>query len=107
MRRREKFSTRIKGVDGVVSFLRGFFREKGGRGEEGMRKYFARWSPIRIRKVHVELIAKNEIYRPCSKLAGIDETRDVYHFSGVNAPKNDTATTTDGFQDAELVLKQE
>ena len=76
-----------------------------------MRKYFARWSPYRIRKVHVELIGKNEIYRPCSKLAGIEGTRDMYNFLGVNAPKCDAATTTDGFQDAELdaevLLKQE
>lgn len=55
---------RIMGEDGVVSFLGGFFREKEGDGEEGMRKYFARWSPHRIRKVHVELIGKNEIYMP-------------------------------------------
>ena len=111
MRRRETFGTRIMGADGVVSFLKGFFRERGGNGEEGMRKYFARWSPYRIRKVHVELIGKNEIYRSCSKLAGIEGTRDMYHFSGVNAPKCDAATTTDGFQDAELdaelLLKQE
>ena len=76
-----------------------------------MRKYFARWSPYRIRKVHVELIGKNEIYRPCSKLAGIEGTRDMYNFLGVNAPKCDAATTTDGFQyaelDAEVLLKQE
>ena len=76
-----------------------------------MRKYFARWSSYRIRKVHVELIGKNEIYRPCSKMAGIEGTRDMYNFLGVNAPKCDAATTTDGFQDAELdaevLLKQE
>ena len=63
LRRRERFSTRIVGVNGVVSFLQSFFLERGGEVEEGMQKYFAKWSPYRIRKVHVRLIGKNEIYR--------------------------------------------
>ena len=31
MRRREKFGVRIMGADGVVSFLKSFFRERGAR----------------------------------------------------------------------------
>ena len=63
MRRREKFCHRIMGADGVVSFLKNFFCEGvGGKGGEGMRKYFATWSPYRLRRVHVELIGKKEIY---------------------------------------------
>ena len=70
-----------------------------------MRKYFATWSPSRIRKVQVELIGEHEIYRPGSKLAGMEGTRAMYHFMGANTPKNDAAITRDGLQDAELVLK--
>ena len=57
----------------------------------------------------MELIDEHEIYRPDSKLAGIEETRETYHFKGANTPKNDAATTTDGLQldDVELVLKKE
>ena len=73
-----------------------------------MRKYFAKWSPYRIRKVHVKLIGKNEIYRPDSELAGIDGTRDMYHFAERNVPKHDAATTTEGLkEDAKLVLKRD
>ena len=62
MRRRERFGHHIVGADGVVSFLQSFFRERAGsEGEEGMRKYFAKWSPYRMRKVHVGLIGKKEI----------------------------------------------
>ena len=108
MRRREKFGVRIMGADGVVSYLKSFFREKGGEGEEGMRKYFAKWFPYRIRKVHVKLIGKNEIYRPGSELAGIDGTRDMCHFAGRNVLKHDAATTTEGLkEDAKLVLKRD
>lgn len=105
MRRRERYGHRIMGADGVVNFLKGFFREMGGEGEDGMRKYFARWSPYRIRKVHVELIGKDEIYRPGSVLEGIEGTRDMYHFAGTNAPKNDVETAID--LDVVLVLKRE
>ena len=72
-----------------------------------MRKYFAAWSPCRIRKVHVEFIGEPEIYRPGSKLAGIEGMRGRHHFMGANTPKNDGATPTDGLQDVELVLKRE
>ena len=102
MRRRERFSHRIMGADGVVSFLKSFFRERvGGEGEEGMRRYFATWSPYRV-----ELIGKKEIYRPNSILEGIDGTRGMYHFAGANTPKNDAQTTTKGLEDIELVLKR-
>ena len=75
---------------------------------KGMRKYFAKWSPYRIRKVHVKLIGKNEIYRPGSELAGIDGTRDMYHLAGRNVPKHDAATTTEWLkEDAKLVLKRD
>ena len=95
MRRRERFGHRIMGADGVASFLKSLFRERvGGEGEEGMRKYFATWSPHRMRKVHVELIGKKEIYRPNSILEGIDGTRDMYHFVGAITPKYDAQTTT-------------
>ena len=101
MRRRERFGTRTMGTDGVVSFLQSFFLERGGEGEEGMRKYFAKWSPYRMRKVHVRLIGKNEIYRPGSELAGIEGTREMYHFVGANTPKCDAATTTDGLHEVD------
>ena len=108
LRRREKFGVRIMGADGVVSFLKSFFRQKGGEGEESMRRYFAKWSLYRIRKMHVKLIGKNEIYRPGSELAGIDRTRDMYHFAGRNVLKHDTATTAEGLkEDAKLVLKRD
>ena len=91
----------------MVSFLKSFFRERvGGEGEEGMWKYFATWSPHRMRKVHVELIGK-EIYRPNSILEGINGTRERYHFAGANTPKHDAQTTTKGLEDIELVLKRE
>ena len=61
-----------------------------------MRKSFAKWSPYRIRKVHARLIGKNEIHRPDSELAGIEGTREMYHFMGANTPKCDAATTTEG-----------
>ena len=61
----------------------------------------------RTRKVHMELIGKHEIYRPGSKLVGIEETRKMYHCLGANTPKNDAATRTDGLQHVELVLKRE
>ena len=79
----------------------------GGEGEEGMRKYFATCSPYRMRKVHVELIGKKEIYRPNLILEGIDGTRGMYHFAGAITPKDDTQTTTKGLEDIELVLKRE
>ena len=107
MRRRERFGHRIMGADGVVSFLKRFFRERvGGEGEEGMRKYFATWSPYRMRKVHVELIGKKEKYRPNSILEWIDGTREMYHFAGANTSKNDAQTSTTGLEDIELVLKR-
>jgi len=37
------------GADGVVSFLQSYLREKAdSEGDEGMRKYFAKWSPYRM-----------------------------------------------------------
>ena len=36
----------------------------------------------RIRKVQVELTDEHEIYRPGSKLVGIEGTRETYHFIG-------------------------
>ncbi|CAN0351590.1 unnamed protein product [Pylaiella littoralis] len=109
MKRRERFGKRIMGADGVVSFLRSFFREKAGsEGEEGMRKYFAKWSPYRMRRVHVEFIGKNEIYRPNSTLEGIEGTRDMYHFAGANIPVCDGSTSTEGLEaDSKLVLRRE
>ena len=42
------------------------------------------------------------------RLAGIDGTRDMYHFAGRNVPKHDAATTTEGLkEDAKLVLKRD
>ena len=76
-------------------------------GEEGMRNYFATWSPYRMRKVHVEFIGK-EIYRPDSILEGAHGTMEMYHFTGANFPKYDAQTTTEGLEDDELVvLKRE
>ncbi|CAN0335956.1 unnamed protein product, partial [Pylaiella littoralis] len=103
MKNHERFGKRIVGANKVVDFLRKFFRQKGGNGEEDMRKYFASWSPYRIRKVHVEHIGKNGIYRLGSELDGIDGTRVMYHFAGANIPSHQAATTTDGLQDIELV----
>ncbi|CAM9655297.1 unnamed protein product [Ectocarpus sp. 4 AP-2014] len=78
LRRRERFGYRTVGADGVATFLQGHFRERAV-GEEGMRKYFATWSPYRMRKVHVDLIGKTEIYRPNSTLTGIEGTHKMYH----------------------------
>ena len=92
----------------MVSFLKSFFRERvGGKGEEGMRKYFATRSPHRMRKVLVELIGKKEIYQPNSILEEIDCTREMYHFAGANTPKYDAQTTAKGLEDIELMLKRE
>ena len=55
----------------------------------------------------MKLIGEHEIYRPGSKLVGIEGTREMYHFMEANTPNNDAATTTDGLQDVELVLKRE
>ena len=68
-----------------------------------MKKYIS----LSIRKVHVKLIGEHEYYRPGSKLAGIEGTREKYHFMRANTPKNDAANTTNGLQDVELVLKTE
>lgn len=87
--------------------MRKKIHEKGGKGEKGLRKYFASWSPYRIRKVHVEVIGMNEIYRPGSELEGIDGTRKTYHVAGANIPRHEVATTTDGLHDIDLVLKKE
>lgn len=62
----ERFDRRIIGADGVESFLKICFAQRVDDGEEGMRNYFARWSPYRIRTVHVKIIGPNEIYRPNS-----------------------------------------
>ena len=60
-----------------------------------------------MRKVHVELIGKKEIYRPNSILEGIDGTREMYDFAVVaNTPKYDAQTATKGLEDIELVLKR-
>ena len=78
MRRRERFGHRIMGADGVVRSLKNFFRERVGGGVgEGMRNYFATWSPYRMRKVHVEIIGKKEINRLNSILVGIDHTWEI------------------------------
>ena len=54
------------------------------------------------------VFGEHEIHRPGSKVAGIEGTREMYHFMGGNTPKNDAATTTGGLQhDVELVLKRE
>ena len=66
-----------------------------------MRKCFAKWSPYRIRKVHVRLMDKNEIYRPGSELAGIEGTREMYHFAGADTPKCDAVTTKDGLHEVD------
>ncbi|CAB1097273.1 unnamed protein product [Ectocarpus sp. CCAP 1310/34] len=109
MKRRERFGKRIMGADGVVRFLRSFFREKAGsEGEEGMRRYFAKWSPYPMRRVHVEFIGKKEIYRPNSILEGVEGTREMYHFAGANTPEWDGSTSTKGREDdCKLVLKSE
>ena len=108
MRKIKIFGHRIVGADGLVSFLKSFFRERVGcEGEEARRKYFATWSPYHVRKVHVEFIAKKEIYRPNSILEGKDGTREMYHFAGANTSKYDAKTTTKGLEDIELVLKRE
>ena len=75
MSRRERLGKRIPEANGVVRFLKSFFRERAdGGGDEGMRKYFATLSPCRMRKMQVEFIGKKEIYRPDSILEGVDGT---------------------------------
>ena len=72
-----------------------FLSEKGGGGEEGMRDYFATWSPYRVRRMHVKLIGLSEIYRPESDLKGIEGIHSMYHFEGKNIPHPVAATTTE------------
>ena len=55
----------------------------------------------------MEFIGKTEIYRPDSELAGIDGTREMYHFAGTNTPKFNASTTTEGLEDYKLVLVRE
>ena len=103
MRRKERFRNRIMGADGVVRFLKSFFRERAdGGGEKGMRKYFATWPPYRMRKLHVEFIGKKEIYRPDAIPDGVDGTMEMYHFAGgANTPKYDAQTRMEGLEDDE------
>lgn len=99
MKHREKFGVRIVGADGVVRFLESFFREQGGGGEEGMRKYFSTWSPYRVRRIHVKLIGPSEICRPELDLKGVEGTHSMYHFQGENIPQPVGATTTEEMVD--------
>ena len=61
----------------------------------------SRRGPYRVRKVHVTLIGKNEVYQPDSELASIEGTREMYHFVGANTPKCIAATTTDGLHEVD------
>lgn len=47
----------------VGLFAKILSRERAGDSQEEKPKYFTRWSPYRIRKVHVKFIGKKEIYR--------------------------------------------
>lgn len=89
----------------MVSFFGSLlFTERGDEGEESMQKYFANWSPYRIWKVHVKLIGNEEINRPGSEVAGIEETREMYHFARANIPRHEAATTTDRLEDVRIML---
>lgn len=59
----------------------------------------ARWSPYRIRRVHVNFIGPDAIYRPNLTLTGIEGTHSMYHLAGANTQKFNASTTTEGLED--------
>ena len=67
------FGIVIESAAHAVTFLETFFRNVGGEGED-MEKYFATWSPYRIRRVHVKPVGPTDIYRPVVTLTGITGT---------------------------------
>ncbi|CAB1115972.1 unnamed protein product [Ectocarpus sp. CCAP 1310/34] len=94
--------------DGIGGVAKNAMKRRESEGEESTRKYFAKWSPYRMRRVHVEFIGKKEIYRPNSILEGVEGTREMYHCAGANTPKRDGSTSTKGREDdCMLVLKSE
>lgn len=92
MRNSELRDVFVTGADGVVRFLKGYFRHIGGK---TMQKYFATWSPYRFRRVHVKLIGPPPaIYRPKQDLKGIEGTHSTYLFVRANVGRCDAPSTT-------------
>ena len=58
MRKAEKHGTYIIGAAGVVKFLDNFFNHIQDKSLEG---YCAKWTPYRVRRVHVKLIGRHDI----------------------------------------------
>ena len=74
------FGIVIESAAHVAQFLDSAFRNVSGEGEN-MGKYFATWSPYRIRRVHVKLVGPTDIYRPVVTLTGITGTAKLYHLT--------------------------
>ena len=92
----EKHGTYIIGAAGVVKFLDNFFNHIQ---DKSLEDYFAKWTPYRVRRVHVKLIGRHDIYRPTPVLEGIKGTQSMYLFEGANSNTCDAQTTTASMED--------
>ena len=96
MRKAEKHGTYIIGAAGVVKFLDNFFNHIQ---DKSLEDYFAKWTPYRVRRVHVKLIGRHDIYRPTPVLEGIKGTQSMYLFEGADSNTCDAQTTTASMED--------
>ena len=92
----EKHGTYIIGAAGVVKFLDNFFNHIQ---DKSLQDYFAKWTPYRVRRVHVKLIGRHDIYRPTPVLEGIKGTQSMYLFEGADSNTCDAQTTTASMED--------
>ena len=87
----EKHGTYIIGAADVVKFLDNFFNHIQ---DKSLEDYFAKWTPYRVRRVHVKLIGRHDIYRPTPVLEDIKGTQSMYLFEGADSNTCDAQTTT-------------
>ena len=87
----EKHGTYIIGAADVVKFLDNFFNHIQ---DKSLEDYFAKWTPYRVRRVHVNLIGRHDIYRPTPVLEDIKGTQSMYLFEGADSNTCDAQTTT-------------
>ena len=92
----EKHGTYIIGAAGVVKFLDNFFNHIQ---DKSLEDYFAKWTPYRVRRVHVKLIGRHDIYRPTPVLEGIKGTQSMYLFEGADSNTCDAQATTASMED--------
>ena len=102
MRNAETHGQYINGAAGVVKFLDEYFKHIAGRTVE---EYFARWTPYRVRCVHVKHIGRTAIYRPKIALKGIGGTQSTYLFDGVESTTCNAASGTES-KALDLLLAQ-